>query len=699
VLVQSEDKTRAAGRATVTLSRREFVGVNAAAVLAGLGATTGRGAPAVSVNGVKMFARYMRLPGTAITPEGWLGRYAEINANGWILKYAKERMPAVWGRYSHREEKGPADYGSYFGDALVRYAGLFPGSKVDAEARAWVAQIIASQDPDGYIGAFHPEDRWHDSLEIFSQSLLIDALLFHYECTENAQSIACGRRAADRILQTWYQPGAQVKTSTIFRYIGAEIVRTMDRLYAATGNPRYPEFALAVLKGFGEQESYLGGGDGVAHKHAVGEAEQIGFPAAVYECTGIPELLRASESGWNMLQKYMSVDGTPHGDESLHHVGSRMNSEHCGAADWIITNGELSRITGEVKYADALERALFNGYAAPVSDDGMMVAYMHAPNELVASEWSQQDVGIVTDLDEYVSRQYFSTDGWPLCCNSNGPRAIPYFIESMVLRSANELAVACYGPCRATANLSQAGQVKLALQTDYPFEDEVRVSLDLEHPALFAIHFRIPGWCSSAVLEVNGATPGAPVAPGKYATIERVWTRGDKVNLRFVNPIRVTQHGSWRDPQYGIRARCVTIERGPLVFRLGVPADWQPFEAPSYGMAPTSPEIKSYRLFAKGDAAWNYALIVDPEQPELSLTLKKLPVPPESRPFDSNPPIGLEAKARRVLNWRMEGDPGHPLTPGMPFKPMKLAEQVETVTLVPYGATRLRMTYLPVVPA
>ena len=685
-----------------SMSRRQFVGINSTVALLGAAAASkvsARTPQPATANGVKLFRRFMRLPGRSITPDGWLGRYAQINANGWVMKYARERMPAVWGRYSHRGEKGPADYGSYFGDALVRYAGLFPGSEIGAEAQDWIVQIISSQDPDGYIGGFHPNERWQNGLEIFSQSLLIDALLFHYECTGDGETLKCAERAADLILQTWYQPAEQVKTNTIFRYIGAEIVRTMDRLYAATGKASYPKFALAVLARFGEQEAYLVGGDGVAHKHAVGEAEQIGFPAAVYECTGAAELLKASEAGWKMLQAYMSVDGTPHGDESLHHVGSRMNSEHCGAADWIITNGDLSRITGEAKYADAMERALFNGYAAPVSPDGMTVAYMHAPNELVATEWSQQDVGIVTDLDFYVSRQYFSTDGWPLCCNSNGPRAIPYFIESMILQSAKELVVACYGPCKAVAKLTEVGQVTLTLETEYPFEDEVRVSVDPERAAAFPIHFRVPGWCTSTVVEVNGTRSETPAKPGTYATVERVWSRGDRVNLRFVNPIRVAWHGSWRNPDYGIRAQSVTIERGPITFSLAVPPEWQQFEASSYGMAPTSPDIESYRLFPKRDAVWNYALILDREHPERSLTLTKLSVPPESRPFDSNPPIGLEVKARRVLNWRMEGDPEHPMTPGLPFKPLQLADQVETVTLVPYGATRLRMTYLPAIPA
>ena len=358
----------------------------------------------------------------------------------------------------------------------------------------------------------------------------------------------------------------------------------------------------------------------------------------------------------------------------------------------MITSRDLSRITGEVKYTDAVERAMFNGYPAPKSPDGLMVGYMHSPNQLVATEWSQPHDNS-GDVDSELSRQYFTTAHYPVCCNANGPRAIPFYIESMVVQSANGLVVSCYGPCKATARLPKAGQVRLTLDTEYPFEDEVRVTVDPERVVSFPLQFRIPGWCTSAGLEINGAKSEVPAKPGTYATVERVWTRGDKVTLRFLNPIQVL----WRSKsELGIRAHCAAIQRGPLVFSLPVDTDWQQFEPSKHG---PGQDVKTYRLFPKKDAVWSYALILDADHPERSLTLKKLPTVAGSRPWDSNPPIGLEVAARRVLNWRMEGDPDHPKTPGFPFNPMKLSDRVETVTLVPYGNTRLRMTYLPVIPA
>jgi len=683
-----------------TMSRRRFVGA-AAAVLggAGVGGLGAQTSEPASAGGVELFSQFTRLPAKSITPGGWLLRYAQINADGWVLKYAKDAMPAVWGRYVHRtsnpdlgftdngEWKDAPDYGAYFGDALVHYGALFPNSATGTEAEKWAAQLAGSQDSDGYIGAFTPKARWQCWLEMFHQSLLIDALMFRYDCTGDPAVLRTCERAADLIVQIWSQPSAQVKMD-IFSDHGAVIVRTMGKLYAATGNDSYRKMGRAVLERYGRVKGYLAGGNVVVHDHNAVASEHIGLPAAVYEYTGVPEFLQASRAGWEMMQPYLSVDGTPHGNEMIYETGSRANCEHCGAVEWMISSRELLRTTGEAKYADAVERAMFNGYAAPKRPDGMAVGYMHTPNQLVATEWSQpHDNG--GDIDYWASRQHFSTAHEPLCCNANGPRGIPFYVESMVMRSEDGVAVAHYGPCTANVTLPHGGRVVLEIDTAYPFEDEVRVKVEPEKAASFALQFRIPGWCVGAAIEVNGVQFQPAPKPGTFVKLQRQWEAGDKVKLQFQNQVRLI----WRRrPEFRIRVQCAAVERGPLVFALPVEEDWQSFVGPAHG---PGQDIKSWRLFPKEGSIWSYALIIDHNNPERSLSLRKLSE--DAQPWGPHPPCGLEVKARRVLNWQMEGDPQHPKTPGFPFNPMKLSDEVESVTLVPFGATRLRMAFLPII--
>ena len=693
------------------MNRREFMGVSTAATLLGATDTSLRGNPRESGeskqtadrNAVKTFSRLALLSPGSIAPSGWLLKFAQINADSWILDYARHRDPGVYSEYSRRSKMSHpvfnennetidfCGYIAYFGSALVHYAQLLPESKVAREAEPWIQSVLASQDPDGYFGGFAPEARWQHWLEVWALALVLDALLYRYAATGDRKLLNASERALQVVMKAWHEPPPKFTPET-FSGEGIFLVGTACKLYRLTGKESYLSFARDVLKRCGKTQAYLKGGDAVVHEHAVIASDDVPAPATVYEYTGDRELLKASEAGWQMMQSYLSVDGTPQGNEKIFNTGSRANGEHCGAVNWLAASQIMARMTGETKYADATERDFFNGYPAAKSPDGNMVAYMHSPNQLVAAEWTapHDNDG---DLDWWASRQHYSSAHEPLCCNSNGPRGIPFYVESMLLRSEEGLAVAHYGPCQVSTKLPEVGRVTLQMDTAYPFEDEVRVKVEPEKPAPFTLRFRIPGWCVGATVEVNGVRSQPDPKPGTFLAIQRRWEPGDKVKLVFQNQVRLV----WRRrPEFHIRVQCAAVERGPLVFALPVAEDWRTFTAPAHG---PGQGVKDCRLFPKEGAVWNYALIVDRDHPERDLKLRKLPVPEDAQPWGPHPPVGLEVKARRVLNWLMEGDAEHPKTPGFPFNPMKLADEIETVTLVPFGATRLRMAFLPIIPA
>jgi hypothetical protein len=354
--------------------------------------------------------------------------------------------------------------------------------------------------------------------------------------------------------------------------------------------------------------------------------------------------------------------------------------------EWFYTSHALARITGEVKYADAAERAMLNAYPAAKSPDGMTVAYMHTPNQLVASEWSQPHGW--TSPDWCASRQHYHSAHEPLCCNSNGPRALAGYIESMVMLADDGPAVVYYGPCAANAVVPGAGGVSLRMDTGYPFEDRVIITVAPESAMTFSLSLRIPGWCSAAAIEINGQAWSGAAAPGSYARLRREWRAGDTVAIHFACPVRFER---WRRSEFHLRAGGVAVLRGPLTYALPVDEAWQRFEPPARG---PGQGVVAYRVLPAPGAAWNYALVLRPDQPDQGFERVALPVPAQSRPWE-HPPIGLRVNARRVLNWRLRGDPEHPETPLMPFNPVELADEETTVTLVPFGCTHLRMTYLP----
>lgn len=652
-------------------------------------------------SGVKTYAQLRPLPGGQVLPAGWLHRYAELNANAWLMHYARNRDPEVYGRFWDRNKTASVtftelnetqilcDYTAYFADGLAHNAAVLPGSAVAAETAEWMQRLLASQDGDGYLGAFEPPARWQHWLEVFSQSVTLEAVLFHYECTGDQALLAACERAAKLQMQTWYRPPAPpLYEPGIFSGHGTIAIRALLKLYALTGDVGYLNFAQDIMAKYGRTRDFLTMRNALDNVHNAVGCEHVSFPALLYEYNGDGQQLIASRAAWDMLaQHYISVDGTPHGNEGMQFKGPLHNCEHCGTVEWFYTSNALARITGEVKYADAAERVMLNAYSAAKSVDCMTVAYMHTPNQLIASEWSQPHGW--TSPDWTSSRQHYHLAHEPLCCNVNGPRALPLLIEAMVYGRDDGLAVVYYGPFEAHTTLPNGTGVTLSAETEYPFEDRVRFTVQPAAAAEFPLFFRIPGWCCDVTLTVNGQPVSVALTPGTYARVQRTWQPGDQVELNLPAPIVLEKLPV---SEFNVRTGGVVVRRGPLTFTLPVKEDWRPFTPPAKG---PGQGIVAYRLLLGEGAEWNFALVLDPAHPEQSFTPVQLPVPEGARPWEY-PPIGLQVRARKVLNWYVEGDPEHPKTPFMPFNPMRLAAEVQTVTLVPFGFTHLRMTYLPV---
>ncbi len=160
------------------------------------------------------------------------------------------------------------------------------------------------------------------------------------------------------------------------------------------------------------------------------------------------------------------------------------------------------------------------------------------------------------------------------------------------------------------------------------------------------------------------------VKPGEFYRVERSWKTGDAVELHF--PMRV-RNSTWYH-------NSIAVERGPLVFSLKIGESWsrlrQTGPATDWEVFPTTP--------------WNYALVVNPKDPGPAFTVTELPV--GHQPFSlDGAPVEITVKARRLPEWQMEADSAGPL----PVSPVSSKWRVETISLVPYGAAKLRITAFP----
>jgi hypothetical protein len=251
-------------------------------------------------------------------------------------------------------------------------------------------------------------------------------------------------------------------------------------------------------------------------------------------------------------------------------------------------------------------------------------------------------------------------------------RFLPNFaLRQWMTTPQGGVVAALYSPSLFTTTINGA-TVTIEQQTGYPFSDEVKLILHTTAPVRFPISLRAPGWCAQPTMRVNAENQHT-MRPGTFATVDRTFSDGDQIVLRF--PMSVTIHKWGADK--------VSLERGPLVYCLRIAEDAEPVRGvktgsdfPAWDIRPASP--------------WNYAIALGGS--DLTERVKVLTKAAEGFPWDpGNAPAELQVPATRVQNWTLPDNGGNP---GFPAR-MKLSGSLETVTLVPYGATRLRLAVFP----
>jgi hypothetical protein len=211
--------------------------------------------------------------------------------------------------------------------------------------------------------------------------------------------------------------------------------------------------------------------------------------------------------------------------------------------------------------------------------------------------------------------------------------------------------------------------VHISEQTVFPFAEEVTIKVDPAQPLAFPMKLNIPGWTSGMVVRVNGAAQ-REVRAGAFFTINREWRQGDTILLRLPMPVIVSHgyHGA------------VFVNRGPLLYSLQIGEKWKKLadkgQTADWEVDPTTP--------------WNYALVIKQSDPQnsFSVILRHM----GEQPFSAEgTPVELRARGIQLKDWKLVDNSAGPL----PQSPVKASGPARDVTLIPYGAAKLRITEFP----
>ena len=286
--------------------------------------------------------------------------------------------------------------------------------------------------------------------------------------------------------------------------------------------------------------------------HAVRAMYQYSGMADVAVETEDEDLLAACRRLWeNVCQRRMYVTGGI--GPSRHNEGFTKDfdlpnatayAETCAAIGLIFWNHRMLHIDAEARYADIIERALYNGAISGVSLDGEKFFYVNP---------------LASDGDHH-RQDWFGC----ACCPPNIARLIASLGGYLYSQNHDDAYIHLYISGHAELTLGNT-QVNISQVSQYPWDGEIEISIDPGKPTEFGLNLRIPGWCRWATLRVNGeelAVP--PILRSGYARIFRKWHRGDVVTLSLDMPVeRVEAH-----PNVSQNAGCVALQRGPIVYCL-----------------------------------------------------------------------------------------------------------------------------------
>ncbi len=444
-----------------------------------------------------------------------------------------------------------------------------------------IAIIGAAQEKDGYLYTFrtikpavlHPwlgNARWLKdedlSHELYNAGHLYEAAYAHYNATGKKTLLNIALRNADLLVKTFGWGKLEI-------YPGHQIVELgLVKLYRITGDRKYLDLAKFFLdvRGPGGEKYNQAHKKVIDQREAVGHAVRAAYMysgmADVAALTGDKDYLTAIDAIWHdVVEKKIYITGgigaTNNGEafgDPYQLPNMSAYAETCAAIGNVYWNLRMFLLHGDSKYIDVLERTLYNGLLSGISLDGTHFFY---PNPLAS-------------VGQHERSAWFSC----ACCISNMTRFLPSVPGYVYAKEGNNLYVNLFMSNKSTIGLS-SGKVEIEQVTNYPWNGDVKFSINPASSKTFSVRVRIPGWAennpipgdlytahgkaNNVTLKINGKNFNYKVEKG-YAVITRKWKKGDKMELSL--PMSV-QHVFANNKVNDDKGR-FALQYGPIVYCL-----------------------------------------------------------------------------------------------------------------------------------
>ena len=548
-------------------------------------------------------------------------------------------------------------------------------------AQVWREAVLLNQQADGYFGPASEKVQ----PDIFPHMVMLNCMESYYEESGDDRVIPFILRffhfvdtlPEEKILtheREWVAAvGGSLFQSALWTYnrTGESwLLRLADKIHRRTY-----EWSLGI---YATLSADFGVGE-CPGAHCVNLAVGFREPAQYFQRTHDYELLHITETYWQDIRKTFGqfAGGMYASDERCRpgYVDPRQSIETCAIVEFMRSAELLAGITGNPVWADRCEDVAFNSFPAALMPDFRGLHYLTAAN--------------CVQLDHEDKRPAIQNDGCMFsfsphdryhCCQHNTGMGWPQFANHLWYASGgNGVAAIMYCESKVKVKVGDGTQVTIEERTTYPFSDTIRFKLITPKAVAFPWILRIPGWCGNASISINDEKVSIPSESGCFAIIRRTWNDGDRVELRLPMNLRLTR---WEGNRNSI-----SIHRGPLSYSLKIIERWEKYEGEKDNQG--TEKWPEWQVFP--DSPWNYALELNPKDLLGSFEVHVNSIPSEQPFTPENAPIEIRTKARRIPTWKMENG----MVGLLPESPLKSSEPIETITMIPMGCARLRITSFP----
>lgn len=433
-----------------------------------------------------------------------------------------------------------------------------------------IDEVVAVQEPNGYLNTYYQDDRKSLRMlpqtqttghELYCMGHMLQGAIAYYRATGDRKLLDAGLRFVDDFLIPNYGPAP--KKPIVSGH--PEIEMALIELYRITGDKRQLDLAGYILQGDSRIELperrtiYMFSGTPFTARtkmegHAVRAMYACCGATDYYMETGDAKYWQTLKMLWNdttNTKMYITggvgsrSDGEAFGD-AYELPNFRAYGESCAAIGNMMWNWRMLAVTGDAKFTDILERALYNGINSGMSLDGTLYCY-------------RNPLAFDPSTGDKIRNPWYDVT----CCPPNLERTFGSLPGYFYSTSADGIYVHLYDDSELNWHLENGVGLRISQKTKYPWEGLIELTVTPAEATDFVFHVRIPGWADRAEVYVNGKSVSG-ATPGEYLPIHRRWSPGDIVQLK----IDIVPQVMEANPRVADDTGRVAIQRGPLIYCL-----------------------------------------------------------------------------------------------------------------------------------